>query len=189
MLKSLTTDAVAAVPEPPAELVAAIAEIASSPFDRPAWLAAAGELVRRLKPRVGDLLGVFAFPPDLPANAYAPIWVQRAQVVAALALANYDPETPWPTSRRKQVLFDLACGPMDWTVDAAIIALTALAQTDTSICGELIDLFLDLIKRQPRPGHVCYLHAVVHCFQQLPGLTDEYRKWLAEYQRQMESDG
>jgi tetratricopeptide (TPR) repeat protein len=188
MLKTLTTDPIAAVPEPPAEVTAAVAEIARGPFDRPVWLKEAGELVRRLKPRVEDLLGVFAYPPELPANVYAPIWVQRAQVVAALALANYDPEVPWASSRRKQVLFDLACGPMDWTVDAAIIALTALAQTEPGISGELTELFLDLIKHQPRPGHVCYLHPVVYCFQQLPGLAKEYREWLAEYQRQMESD-
>jgi tetratricopeptide (TPR) repeat protein len=186
--KTLTTEPIAAVPEPPAEVTAAVAEIARGPFDRPVWLGTAGELVRRLKPRVEDLLGVFAYPPDLPANVYAPIWIQRAQVAAALALASYDPEVPWAGSRRKQVLFDLACGPMDWTVDAAIIALTALAQIEPGISGELTELFLDLVRNQPRPGHVCYLQAVVHCFQQLPGLTKEYREWSAEYQRQMESD-
>jgi hypothetical protein len=77
---------------------------------------------------------------------------------------------------------------MDWTVDAAVIALTAVAQTDAGICGELIELFLDLIRNQPRPGHVCYLHAVVHCFQQLPQLPNEYQEWLADYQQQMERD-
>jgi tetratricopeptide (TPR) repeat protein len=188
MRKTLTTEPIAAVPEPPAVITAAVAEIARSPFDRPVWLEAAGALVRRLSPRVEDLLGIFAYPPDLPPNVYAPIWIQRAQVVAALALANYDPEAPWPTSRRKQVLFDLASGPMDWTVDAAIIALTALAQVEPAISPELIELFLELVRHQPCPGHVCYLRAAVHCFQQLPGLTREYREWAAEYQRQMESD-
>jgi hypothetical protein len=170
--KSLTTDPVPTVAEPPAPLAAAIADIAITPFDRPVWLAAAADLVRRLKPRIEDLLGVCAFPPELPDNVYAPIWIQRAQVVAALALA---------------VLFDLACGPMDWTVDAAIIALTALAQNEPEIAGEVFDLFLDLVKNQPSPGYVCYLWTVITCTQQLPGLAREYREWAADYQRQMES--
>jgi hypothetical protein len=141
-----------------------------------------------LKPRIEDLLGVCAFPPELPVSVYAPVWIQRVQVVAALALASFDPDVPWPVSRRKQVLFDLASGPMDWTVDAAIIALTALAQTDAGIVGDVFELFLDLVRNQPRPGHVCYLWTVVYCIQQLPGLAKEYRDWAADYQRQMEAD-
>src|SRR5260370_40620018 len=77
---------------------------------------------------------------------------------------------------------------MDWTVDAAIIALTALAQTDPGIVGEVFELFLDLVRNQPRPGHVCYLWTVIYCIQQLPGLANEYRDWAADYQRQMEAD-
>lgn len=66
---------------------------------------------------------------------------------------------------------------MDWTVDAAIIALTALAQSEPEISTELVQLFLDLVKQQPRPGHVCYLWTVIHCFQQLPRVPKEYREW------------
>ncbi|MCI0739407.1 MAG: hypothetical protein L0Y72_10215 [Gemmataceae bacterium] len=184
--RTLTTDPIAAVPEPNAAVTAAVAEIAMSPYDRPVWLAAAADLVRRRKPRIEDLLGVCAFPPSLPANVYAPIWIQRVQVVAALAMASFDSEVPWPSSRRKQVLFDLASGAMDWTVDAAVIALTALAQVEQGISEEIVELFLGLVRQQPRPGHVCYLWTLVCCFQQLPGLSKEYREWAAEYQRQME---
>jgi hypothetical protein len=186
--KTLTTDPIAAVPEPSPAVTSAVAEIAMSPYDRPVWLAAAADLVRRCKPRIEDLLGVCAFPPDVPADVPAATWLQRAQVVAALAIANFDPEVPWPSSQRKRVLFDLACGPMDWTIDAAVIALTALAQTEPQIGEELVELFLDLVRRQPSPGHVCYLWTVICCFQQLPGLTREYREWAADYQRQMEAD-
>jgi hypothetical protein len=188
VLRSLTTEPIAAVPEPPPEVATAVAEIARSPFDRPAWLAAGGELVRRLQPNVEELLGVMAHPPVLPSGVYAPIWIQRLQVAAALALANHEAHTPWPDSRRKQVLFDLACGPMDWTVDAAVIALTAVAQNNPGTCRDAVELFLGLLNQQPRPGHVCYEHAVVHCFQQLPGLAKELRDSLAAYQRQMEGN-
>ena len=155
MRKTLTTDPIAAVPEPPSTVTTAVAEIAMSPFDRPVWLAAAANLVRRIRPRIEELLGVCAYPPNLPPNVYSPIWIQRVQVIAALAVASFDPEVPWPTSRRRQVLYDLACGPMDWTVDATIIALTALAQSKPEISVELIELFLDLVRQQPCPGHVC----------------------------------
>ncbi len=186
--KSLTTDPVPAVAEPPAPLAAAVADIAMTLFDRPVWFAAAADLVRRLKPRIEDLLGVCAFPPELPDTVNAPIWIQRTQVVAALALAGFDSDVAWPTSRRKKVLFDLVCGPMDWTVDAAIIALTALAQNEPVIVGEVFELFLDLVKNPPRPGYVCYLWTVIFCIQQLPGLAKEYLDWAAGYQRQMETD-
>jgi hypothetical protein len=186
--RTLTTDPIAAVPEPSSAVTTAVAEIAMSPFDRAVWLAAAADLVRRIRPRIEDLLGVCAYPPNLPANVYSPIWIQRVQVIAALAVASFDPEVPWPTSCRRQVLYDLACGPMDWTVDAAVIALTALAQSKPEISTELIELFLDLVRQQPHPGHVCYLWTVIHCFQQLPRVPREYREWAAEYQRQMEAD-
>jgi tetratricopeptide (TPR) repeat protein len=185
--KHLTTEPIAAVPEPLAEIAAAVAGIASEEFDRSRWFVAAGELVQRIRPRAEDLLGVMAHPPDPPKGAPAALWIQRIQVAAALALANLDPDVPWPQSRRKQILFDLLLGPMDWIVDASVIALTALAQTEPTIVGDVSPLFLELLHDQPRPGYVCYVPPVVYCFQQLPNLPQDLKVSLAEYQRQMES--
>jgi tetratricopeptide (TPR) repeat protein len=185
--KQLTTEPVAAVPEPLPAVASAVAEVARSTYDRPSWLTAGAELVRRCRPRVEDLLGVMAHPPALPQEISAPLWVQRVQVAAALALAGFESEVSWPQSRRRQLLLDLANGPMDWTVDAAIIALTATAQAEPAVISELTELFLKLLQEQPRPGHVCYEYALVCCFQQLAGLPPDLRALLIEYRRQIDS--
>src|SRR5260370_23787185 len=61
--KTLTTDPIAAVPEPAGSVTASVAQIAMGPFAWPDWPAAAADLVRRLKPRIEDLLGLRVFPP------------------------------------------------------------------------------------------------------------------------------
>jgi tetratricopeptide (TPR) repeat protein len=185
--KKLTTEPVAAVPAPPEALAQAIARIAVGEFNRSAWLAAAEDMVRRLRPDVLDLLGVMAEPPFPPPEQDASIWLLKVQMAAGLAVARFDPETPWPRSLRREVLFDLANGPMDWTVDAAIVALTALAQIEPEIVPDVTGLFLDLLEHQPRPGHLCYEQALIRCFPQLPGLPGELRASIDRYREAWES--
>lgn len=188
MWTTLGTEPVACVPEPPPALAAAVAALARQPFDRPRWFAEAAPLVQQHQPRVEQLLGIMAYPPEPPPRIPAPLWVQHVKVAAALALAHLDPETPWRESRRRQALFDLALGPMDWTVDAALIALTALANEEPALVPDILPVFGELLEHQPRPGYVPYEYTLVCCFQQLPGLEPELRDDLAEYRRRLEAE-
>jgi len=178
--KKLTTDPVAAVPEPPAAVAAAVARIAATPYDRAAWYTAAGAAVTGapVRPSPVDVLGVMAHPPELPDGWYAPDWVLRCQLAAALAAAHL--------GDGRRVLLDLARGPYDWTVTAAVVALTEAAQRDPAVTTAALPVFLDLLRDQPRPGYVCYEYAAACCVQQLPGVPDDVREHFARYQEQME---
>jgi hypothetical protein len=70
---------------------------------------------------------------------------------------------------------------MDWTVNAGIIALTALALDDEVIEAEVLNLFRELMHAIPRPGYTCWAYPLVCCFLHLPHITGEERKILREW--------
>src|SRR6185436_123185 len=182
--KRISTDPIPAVPRPPEELARAVGELARCPFNRSQWMEQARPLVSRLRPKVEQVLGVMAFPPPTPEGFSAPDWIYKIHVAAAMVLANVD-SAPWAGSLRREALFDLALGPTDWCVDAAVIALATLAEAQPEIVPEVSEVLLTLLKGQP-PGYVCYEAPVVYCFQQLPGLSEKLRSSLAAYRRQLE---
>jgi hypothetical protein len=119
-------------------------------------------------------------PPPHPAQIPIWVWLQRVQVAAALIIACLD--HGWQGSVRRRVLLSLARGPMDWTIEAAIIALAQIAQEEASAVGEITKLFENLALAQPSPGAVPYLSALVVCGLQLPGLPRNLKKSLEEIQ-------
>ncbi len=186
--RRLTTEPVPAVPEPPRAVAAAVAGIAARWFERADWYDRAAEAARQLFPlKPEGVIGAMVHPPEMPEGRYAPVWVQQVQVAAALVLANLDPEVPWPHSLRRAALLDLARGPLDWTVTAAVVALAEAAQREEGVTADALPLFVELLRDPPRPGHVCYEHAIVCCAQQLPGVPDETREHFARYQADMEA--
>jgi hypothetical protein len=62
-------------------------------------------------------------------------WIWSVQVAAAFVIAQL--EADWEGSFRKEALFSLVNGPMDWTVNAAIIALTVLVLGSHKTAGFL----------------------------------------------------
>src|SRR5262249_33936300 len=93
----------------------------------------------------------------------------------------------WEGSVRRQALFALANGPMDWTVEAALLALTVIAQQDDRAVPEVAQLFRDLRRELPTGARVCYDLALLCCSLQLPALTVAERSALwqefKEYER------
>ncbi len=117
-------DPIPAVPEPPGRVVDEVGLLAARVYDRGQWYDLAAAAVERLGTlRAEELIGAMVCPPELPPGGYAPDWIFRCQVAAALMLANLDGEIPWEQSERRPALLDLCQGPMDWTVSAAAIAL------------------------------------------------------------------
>jgi tetratricopeptide (TPR) repeat protein len=184
--KNVSTDPVPAVPRPPEALAQAIGELAQTPYNRRRWLDGARPIVSRLHPTVENVLGVLAFPPPTPQDRQAPDWIYQIDIAAALVLATID-ETPWIGSVRRTALLDLAMGPMDWSVDAAVVALATLAESDPDIVPEVAATLDILLKNQPGPGYVCYEAAVVYCSQLLMGLPESLRALVAEHRRALES--
>jgi tetratricopeptide (TPR) repeat protein len=82
-------------------------------------------------------------------------------------------DEPWPDSQRKKVLRSLALGPMDWTVDAALIALAAVARDEEDAEPEIVQLFREL--RKGSSSDASYYGALLWCGLRLPDLLEEER--------------
>jgi hypothetical protein len=174
------------VPAPPAQTVEAVAALAREPYGLTEWAGRAVELGPRLGAgRVEELLGVMVHPPLPPPGTPAWTWLQYVQVAAALVLAHVD--AGWKGAARRKALFALANGPLDWTVGAAIIALTHVAQHDPAARDEVTRLFVELMKAMPRQGYVPYAHALVCCLLALPTISDKERATLKEWRRDLEN--
>jgi hypothetical protein len=158
-------------------VAAAVGRLAGLPYSLAGWAARAADLARDLGPgQVDGLLGVMVHPPDPPARVLAWDWLPHVQVAAALVLGHLG--TDWDRSLRRQVLFDLANGPLDWSVTAAAVALTAAALEDPAVAPDVARLLGDLRRNLPRPGHDWYEYAIVHCQLRLPGVSPRERQEL-----------
>jgi tetratricopeptide (TPR) repeat protein len=176
------TDPIPAVRAPAPGVAAVVARLAEHTYDADSWSFQARQIATQVGPSgIDDLLGVMAHPPARPHQFTIWVWIYRVQVAVAFVLAFID--TGWEHSQRKRVLLALANGPLDWTVEAAIIALGQLAREEPAAAAEIGELFLDLLEHQPKPGGVPYLNALLLCALALPSpspqLTKRVRRELA----------
>ncbi len=169
---------------PPApDVSGAVADLATQAYRLEAWWGAARRLGRQLGPeKVNDLLATMVYPPGAGHMERPAAWVYRVQVAAAMTLANVD--SGWEESVRRKALLSLAQGPMDWTVDAALVALAALARDEEDAAPEIARLFRMLRKNTPADGTVSYYSALMWCALRLPELSEEDRDDLRERLRQ-----
>jgi tetratricopeptide (TPR) repeat protein len=171
------TDPMPNVKTPNPQVAEAIAKIAARPYNLEAWLASARKLGAAATPaRLDSLLGVMVHPPPRPPEVAIWDWINHVQVVAALSIAYID--TGWENSARRKALFSLARGPMDWTVGAAILALTQIGLEQPEITPELSELFADIMAHAPRQGGVPYMSWLVINSLRLPNLDPAARKEL-----------
>jgi tetratricopeptide (TPR) repeat protein len=186
-------ESVAAWKAPSPEVAWEVSEIASTDYDLFRWSALAKNAARKLGgARLDDLLGVMVHPPrrvSQPAQTSMTAWgwLQRIQIAAAMMISQLD--GTWANSARRKALFSLANGPMDWTVTAAIVALTALALNDPKIEEEVIELFRALMHALPNPGYVPYTYALVCCYLQLPNRSENDRDVLRGWRQGLEQGG
>lgn len=168
------TDPQPTVKPPPQAVADAVAELAARPYHADDWSRQARVIAAGLgKKRAGGLLGVMVHPPRRPPQYPIWIWIQRVQVAAAFIVAHLD--DGWEGSVRKRVLFSLARGPLDWTVEAAILALAQVAREEPALALDVGTLYLDLLDSLPGPGGVPYLDALLHCSRHLPTAPEELR--------------
>ncbi|MEA5471952.1 hypothetical protein [Spirulina sp. 06S082] len=166
--------------DPPREEIAdAIASLAMQPYSLNSWCQIARQMaISWGQEHLNSLLGVMVHPPQHPPEMAIWTWLHRLQVAAALAIAYLD--TGWENSLRKQVLFDLARGPMDWTTEAAIIALMQIALEDEAAAIDILSLFRELLENVPSSGHCPYLYGLIYCSLYLPFIDDEFRQKLEQ---------
>ena len=136
---------------------------------------------------IADLLATMVHPPPPPPGAPQWVWIQRVQIAAALILANTDKpiEAIGPLS---QALF----GPVDWSVDAAAIALGLLAEThpdDADVCRAVDQAFAVRFQATPERGYTCYLHPLVCAWLRVPGVEPADRDRLLGWKAHLEQRG
>jgi tetratricopeptide (TPR) repeat protein len=164
---------------PDADVAHAVAELASQPYRLDVWWGQARRLASRLgESKLEDLLGTMVYPPGITRVERPVPWVFRLQVAAALVIAHLD--DGWQESLRRSALLSLANGPMDWTVDAALVALAALAREEEDAAPEIARLFRELRKGVPADGTICYYPALLWCSLRAPGLEEDERVELRQ---------
>lgn len=166
---------------PPATPVGdAVSALARSPYHLRGWWEAARLLGARLGPRaVEDLLSAMVHPPPVPPEGLDPVeWVYRNQLAAALALAHVD--GGWEGSCRREALLSLVDGPLDWTTDAALIALRELALDEPATLPEIERRLWELKDEIPSPGHPWYAETLACAYLRLPGVPRDRRQAFQE---------
>jgi len=172
-----------AMPPPAPDVGGALAGIATQQFRLEAWWGAARKLARQLGlTAVRDLLGAMVHPPNAGRMERPAAWIYRVQLAAALTLAHLD--GGWEDSVRRRALLSLVNGPMDWTVDAALVALAALARDEDDAADEIRGVFRDLLAATPADTPHCYYPALLWSMLRLPDLPDDERSEVRDRLRE-----
>jgi hypothetical protein len=180
---------VAAVPAPPPDVAAAVAELAQMPFDVDEWTERAAGVAAQLQPRttVEALLGVMVRPPAAPEKWIAWDWIRAVQFAAVLILSRWD--GGWDGSVRRKALLSLARGPVDWTTEAAIVALSQVCREETlpaEAKEEIVAVLRELANALPDRGHCCYPYALAAAVTRLPFPAEQLRPKFSPLWRYLE---
>jgi hypothetical protein len=117
-------------------------------------------------------------PPRRPDGIMIWTWLHRVQVAAAFICAHLD--DGWQGSLRKRVLFSLAHGPLDWTVEAALVALAQIAREEPATVPDIGALYLELFHALPDRGGIPYLNALMMAATTLPSPPPVLREQLEQ---------
>jgi tetratricopeptide (TPR) repeat protein len=179
-------DAVAAVAPPDERIAEAVSGLGSMIFHLRTWVDEAARIARDLGPdAVGDVLAVMVWPTKPPPGCPAWIWVQRLQVAAALIVARLVPADAAVIALSRPLL-----GPVDWCVDAAIVALVSLVDAspgDARLVASVSSAFNARLQATPTRGYTCYLYPLVVHWLRLPGLAPADRSRLEAWKGQLEA--
>jgi hypothetical protein len=143
----------------------AVARIAAQLYDLPSWANLAAQTAQQFgTPWAQHLLATMIHPPKAPDHIHPLDWVPRVQVAAALVIAFGE--------GGHRVLQSVALGPVDWVVDAAIVALGELAMRQPAVRGEVEQLFGWLRSQIPKEGFTCYGYPLACTWLRLLGPSD-----------------
>ncbi len=163
-----------------------LSSLAAQPYSFSGWREAARPAAAALRHlRDEQILGVLVHPPMPPEGMTPWRWIYRLDLAAAFVITHLD--AGWVGSRRRSLLLSLANGPMDWTTNAALVALTAVALDNPELEVEIHHLFLDLLKHAPNDAASCYLDVLPWCALHLPNLPEEMREsWTSLVENPLE---
>ena len=156
---------------PPDERAAtAIAAIATTRYHLPTWAEKASATAQQFGPAWADhLLATMINPPAAPEHIHPLDWVPRIQQAAALVLG-------W-LPNGFAVLRSVALGPVDWVVDAAVVALGELAMRTPDLRGPVTDLFAYLRGQVAKEGFTCFAYPLACTWLRLDPNNAELQQW------------
>lgn len=182
------TDATPALPPPSPDVVEAIQELARKPYNTTVnWAAASHTAVSLGAKRCAEILAVATYPPPAPADSYALEWLPRVQLCVAQVLSYID--RGWDDSVRRDALLSMLFGPSDWTVTAAIRAMTWIARTEPMYQLPIHTCFKQLEKAiPPKDSYCCWASTLYKQWLLFPFLFDSERKELEQKKNQYDDD-
>ncbi len=156
----------------------AVGRLAGTRYHLPAWSEAAHAVAGRLGPGwMQQLLATMVHPPPAPEHVHPLEWVPRVQLAAALIVSWFD--TGFTTLRT------VALGPVDWVVDAAVVALGDLAIRTPALCREVVSLFEFLRRQVPAEGFTCFAYPLVNTWMRLVPASDPRHAELQQWRTQI----
>lgn len=163
-----------AISEPSEQFMKACASLASRPYSyEQNWLDAR-QLAQQAKPEhIWQILAVMVHPPLPPVDIEPWIWLPRIQLAAAELVANIEIANNIPIEQ--SALAEVMRGPIDWTVDAAVIVLTKRMRELNGNSDWLCSQFLDLLNRLPKNGYWSTQNITLHHILLLPNLAEGVR--------------
>lgn len=174
------TTATPALGTPNDRATQAVASIATTNYHVPTWTDRAGALSRELGPPWAQhLLATMLYPPAAPDHIHPLDWVPRMQTAAALVIAWHDGGFA--------MLRTLALGPVDWAVDAAIVAMGELAMRNPGLRGEVEQLFGYLRDQASKDGFTCYTYPLACTWLRLVPQSDPRHAEIDQWRRRIES--
>jgi tetratricopeptide (TPR) repeat protein len=169
--------------QPPADTVAnEVVTLAMQRYSLEGWARRAEAIGRKLGPTaIPDLLATMVHPPKVvwKEGGWNPMpwtWVYRVQIAAAMIVAHT--ETAWEGSARRAALSSLVWGPMDWTTDASLMALAALARREEALADDIAGIFRARYASRPRGAAACWAAPILWLMQRLPNLESSERTEL-----------
>lgn len=157
----------------PEELQLHITTMAKRIYHLPTWWKVAGMVAEQLDHHHVDFLpsALLDIARPCPEQFWPWQWVQRNQTAAMLILAQYAhaKQAPWP----KQMLCDIALGPVDWSNTAALLAMFAWSQHDQMMAMTLEQTILELFERAKQWPWCCYGACLLSLARALPNFPKE----------------
>lgn len=161
-------------------IVRAIASIAATRYHLPMWAEAAGSVARHFgQGWTQQVLAAMLNPPRAPDHIHPLDWVPRMQQAGALVLAWLD--------EGYATLRTIALGPVDWVVDAAIVAMGEMALRSPAMRGEIESLFSYLRGQVAQEGFTCFAYPLACTWIRLVPADDPRRGELQHWRQQIVS--
>lgn len=164
-----------AVPVPPLDISQKCARLAAESYNYERNWRQAAFLARTMSlDQIPNILAVMVHPPRVENGSEAWTWLQRIQLAAAQIVANI--ELLKQVNVTDSALVQVLKGPVDWTMDAAAIALTQRARQQPECAEAVVSVLAALVRRLPTAGYWSPMETSLQNILLIPGVPGHVRQ-------------